>query len=103
MNDNIYFDPNNIIDILNNKSLIIDLRDPSQYVSLHIKDSINIPYDTFEQYKHNLPYKKPIYLICYSGNRSYQLAKQLREEGYQTYSIQGGFYSLTHSMNYNYY
>ena len=40
--------------------------------------------------------KEPLILICYSGAKSKKLADDLCQQGYDAYSIEGGFYSILH-------
>ena len=103
MNNSIFVDINQIQEIMNKNEIIIDLRDSIEYDQLHIKGSINIPYEEFYNHKSTLKKDQPIYLICYSGNKSKSLALVLRNEGYEAYSFQGGFYTLTHQINNSYY
>lgn len=103
MYTNVSISNSHIKEIIAKNLTIIDIRDPSEYNKMHIKTSINIPLSLFEYNKASLSKTKPIYLICHFGQASKQLAKTLRSEGYNTYSIQGGMYDLTHSFNNSYY
>lgn len=83
--------------------IFIDLREPSQYNKLHIAKFINVPYQKFMTNPPTLPKDKPIYLICYSGKRSLDLAKKLSLAGYHAYSFEGGFYAIEHPINQQFY
>ncbi len=90
-------------ELLQHDYQFIDLREPSQYNQLHVKKFVNIPYNNFSQSLPKLSKDIPIYLICYSGQRSKELARQLNNLGYQAYSFDGGFYALIYPINNKYY
>ncbi|MFQ6793405.1 rhodanese-like domain-containing protein [Thomasclavelia sp.] len=90
-------------ELLKHDYTFIDLRDSKQFKTVHITKFINIPYHDFQNHLINLPKNKPIFLICYSGSRSYKLAIQLNQLGYQAYSFNGGFYAIEHPINNQYY
>ena len=104
-----YMENNHLIPISNLSKLIhhdytfIDLRDTSQFNKLHITKFINIPYDQFINNPPKLSKNKPIYLICYTGTKSLSLAKKLSSLGYQAYSFSGGFYTIEHPINNQFY
>ena len=99
MNNSFLVDTNQIKDLISNNSLIIDIRDELEFNKQHIKTSINIPYNIFYLYKNKLNKIQPIYIICYYGQTSKELAAVLRKEGYIAYSFIGGFYALTHPIS----
>lgn len=101
MNNSILIDTSQIKQLINQNATIIDIRDQQEFQKMHIKTSINIPYDQFNT--HTINPQKPIYLICYSGTKSKQLAIKLRNLGYETYSFIGGFYALEHKINNTYF
>lgn len=92
-----------IQNLINHNSIIIDIRDEYEYKKQHIKTSINIPYDIFHLYKKRFNKTTPIFLICQYGHKSKELTNQLRQEGYNAYSIKNGYYAITHTINNNYY
>ena len=74
--------------MLENDYQFVDLRDPYEYKKIHLTKFTNIPYDFSK--------KEPLILICYSGAKSKKLADDLCQQGYDAYSIEGGFYSILH-------
>jgi tRNA(Ile)-lysidine synthase TilS/MesJ/rhodanese-related sulfurtransferase len=46
-----------------------------------------------EHFAKKLSTEIPVYLLCYTGQRSDELAEELTEQGYEVYSIEGGFRS----------
>ncbi len=74
-------------------SLLLDVREDSEYQSGHIKDSIHIPMGKLaarvgelDKYK-----KKNIILGCRSGSRSGRACSILKKHGFEkVYNLQGG-------------
>lgn len=69
--------------------LIVDIRDESAFEYGHIPGSLNIPQDKLSADK--LPYNKEIYVCCKSGLISYDVAEQLRAQGFNAYNLKGGY------------
>lgn len=86
-------------ELLKHDYTFIDLRDSLQFNKVHLQKFINIPYENFINNPPHLSKNKPIYLICYSGKRSLELAKRLSMQGYDAYSFNGGFYAIEHPIN----
>lgn len=90
-----------------NELVIIDVREPDEFLAGHIEASINYPRGVLEMKIHNHPCAcnelnaqaaleklahLPIYLICRSGARSALAALSLKQMGFEeVYSIAGGF------------
>ena len=73
------------------EKLIIDIRRKEEYEKDTYPDAINIFWDDIDDHIEELPKDKPIYLICYYGRESSILAESLRDEGFDTYNVSGGF------------
>ncbi len=58
---------------------VIDVREPMEYASGHIKGSLNIPLARISQA--DLP-RGPLVLVCQSGNRSAKAMNQLLQRGH---------------------
>ena len=77
-------------------AVIVDVRDPHEYIKGHIENSINLPLGKFsetlgslEQYK-----KQPIIVVCQSGTRSVPACKTLTKADFeQVFNIIGGMQS----------
>ena len=86
--------PWDLIELLisDNKPLVIDVREPSEYAAMHIKDSYHVPRGLLETsceygFEETLPIlvearENPIIVVCRSGNRSLLAAKTMQELGY---------------------
>ena len=75
------------------EKLVIDIRSAAEYEKETYPGAINIDKDDFEQHIAELPKDKPIYLICYTGQKSDEIAETLSGKGYEIYSIDGGYRS----------
>lgn len=94
MNSNILIDVAKIPALLKQDYQFIDIRDTASFKKEHLMRFKNVPIDQFYEYKSNLNKSIPIILICYTGAQSHRLAQQMNQEGYQCYSIYGGFYNV---------
>ena len=75
------------------KKLVIDMRSAAEYEKETYPGAVNIDKDNFEEHIVELPKDKPIYLLCYTGQKSDEIAETLSEQGYEIYSIEGGYRS----------
>jgi len=75
---------------------IIDVRNPYEYQTNHIKGAINYPLSKIKRKKVEIPTDKDIILYCQTGIRSKQAAKVLRRrhKNLPLAHIKGGLYSL---------
>ncbi|MEK5440374.1 rhodanese-like domain-containing protein [Fredinandcohnia sp. FSL W7-1320] len=75
---------------------IIDVRNPYEYQTNHIKGAINFPLSKIKRNKVEIPTDKDIILYCQTGIRSKQAAKVLRRrhKNLPLAHIKGGLYSL---------
>ncbi len=80
-------------ELMNTKEyIILDVRTKEEYESGHIKDAINIPYDTINE-NTNLDRNKNIFVYCRSGSRSKTAYEKLKNLGYSVYDL-GAFSSI---------
>lgn len=81
------------------KSLqVLDVRTAQEFEAFHLKKSIHIPLAKLEKATVILDFKKPIYVICATGNRS-QKAIQVLQENYPNatfFNIEGGIQKGKH-------
>ncbi|MBP5193330.1 MAG: ATPase [Clostridia bacterium] len=70
--------------------LIADIRDEKSYAFGHLPGAVNIPRETL--LSSDLPKDKEIFLCCRSGNVSRETAEELRERGYNAFSVSGGYF-----------
>ncbi|MBD8973836.1 MAG: ATPase [Clostridiales bacterium] len=72
---------------------IIDLRSPEEYEKETYPGAVNLFWEELEEHKDEIAKDRPVYLICYTGQKSDEIAENLVEQGYEAYSIQNGFHS----------
>ena len=72
---------------------IIDLRSPEEYEKETDPGAVNLFWEELEEHKDEIAKDRPVYLICYTGQKSDEIAENLVEQGYEAYSIQNGFHS----------
>lgn len=74
--------------LLTQNVTLLDVRSPSEYRGGHIAKAINVPLNKITGYKGTKD--APVYLICQSGMRSKNAAKQLKKMGYTVTNVRGG-------------
>ena len=73
------------------EKVIIDIRREADFLRETYPGAKHIYWEEFEAHRDEVPKDRPVYLICYTGERSDELARELLEEGYDVYSVQGGY------------
>ena len=73
------------------EKVIIDIRREADFLRETYPGAKHIYWEEFEAHRDEEPKDRPVYLICYTGERSDELARELLEEGYEVYSVQGGY------------
>ena len=78
---------------------LLDVRSEYEFSSGAIDGFINIPLDSIRAGLHRLDKKKPVYVHCHSGHRSYIACSILVGNGFDCYNLAGGyrFYELNAS------
>ncbi|MBZ4201836.1 MAG: rhodanese-like domain-containing protein [Methylovulum sp.] len=77
-------------------AIVIDVREPIEFMPSHIKDSINIPLGKIAEELPNLEQYKntPILISCQSGTRSATAGRMLTKAGFEhVFVITGGMQS----------
>lgn len=70
---------------------LLDTRIQTEYSRGHIEGFVNIPVDSLREKLNELDKKKPVYVICQSGLRSYIASRILAGNGFDAYNFAGGF------------
>lgn len=90
----------NYSELLQNGAIIVDVRSKAEYLSGHIKDSINIPVDTLRNNLLKLKDKnQPIITCCASGMRSAAAKSILKSSGFTKVYNGGGWSSLKNKIS----
>lgn len=75
------------------EKLVIDIRSEENYKRETYPGAIHIFHENFMDELDRVPKDRPVYLICYTGQKSDDIAEELSGQGYEIYSIDGGFHS----------
>ena len=70
---------------------IIDIRKQEDYERNTIPHAINIPIENFQDSIPALDKEKPVYVLCYTGEKSEAIVEQLEEAGFRASNIAGGY------------
>ena len=73
--------------------LLIDVRQPNEYKTGHIKQAKLIPLDQLNNRMHELPQGREIICVCRSGARSGSAVRRLEKAGYKATNLKGGMMS----------
>lgn len=74
-------------------ALVVDVREPDEYVSGHVPDSRNIPLSRLDERIGELEKFKdaPVILICQTGARSGDARRKLEKKGFaKLHNLEGG-------------
>lgn len=80
-----------------NGSLLIDVREPSEYEAGHAPGAELIPLMQLQSRMHTLPKDREILFICRSGNRSYMATKIANGAGLSAKNVRGGMIAWSRS------
>lgn len=72
---------------------IIDIRKQEDFERNCISHAINIPIEKFQEGIPELDSAKPVYVLCYTGEKSIDIVERLTEAGYDAANIDGGYRS----------
>lgn len=86
-----FIKPSEVKQYVNNGAQLIDLRDREDYEKKHLKQAVSMPYNEFEKKYMTLPKGRTYVLYCDRGASSMLGAKKMLAQGYQVYSVSGGF------------
>ena len=81
-------------ELIANGAIIVDVRSSGEYVSGHLKRSVNIPLDTLKMKHGKLKKSTPVITCCASGMRSSTAKKILLSSGFEQVHNGGSWYNL---------
>lgn len=70
---------------------IIDIRDKADFDKETYPGAVNIYWEELEEHMDKIRKDCPVYLLCYTGQKSEEIARELNEQGYEVYSIKNGY------------
>ncbi|MDO5573439.1 MAG: rhodanese-like domain-containing protein [bacterium] len=77
----------------NEHYIIVDVRDPSDYNTAHLKGAVNLPSDEIENKFPPLDPDKIYILYCDKGTVSLTIARDFEHRGFHAMSVIGGIAS----------
>ena len=80
-----------IMDEYDNKTIVIDVRTPEEYIEEHVDGMVNFPLNSFMEHVNEICRHERVYIFCRSGSRSADAASQLVAAGItQAKNVRGG-------------
>ena len=70
---------------------IIDIGDAADFEKETYPGAVNIYWEECEEHMDEIRKDCPVYLICYTGQKSEEIAEELTEQGYEIYSVKNGY------------
>ena len=70
---------------------IIDIRDAADFEKETYPGAVNIYWEELAAHMDEIRKDCPVYLLCYTGQKSEEIAEELTEQGYEIYSIKNGY------------
>lgn len=86
-------EPSHLTQLIEQNALVIDVRTPAEFKSVHVEGAELLPLDSFDAallcQKHG--HDTPVYILCQSGKRATMAAQKLTAEGHQAvHVVEGG-------------
>ncbi|CAB4530397.1 unannotated protein [freshwater metagenome] len=72
---------NELTTLVENGSLVVDVREPDEYESGHIPGAVLVPLSTVLTNKSEFESDETVYVVCRSGGRSMQACEMLHDVG----------------------
>ena len=69
---------------------VIDIRDKADFEETY-PGAVNIYWEELEEHMDEIRKDCPVYLVCYTGQKSEEIAEELTEQGYEIYSVKNGY------------
>ena len=70
---------------------VIDLRSEEDFEKETYPGALNIYWEELGERIDEVSKDIPVYLICYTGQKGDEIAQNLQEQGYEAYSVEGGY------------
>ncbi len=72
------------------KLLVLDVREPFEFISGHIKGAVPIPLGELGQRVQELPKDRSVICVCESGSRSFSATRYLLSQGLDVINLNRG-------------
>ena len=92
------------LDLIREKAMLIDIREPKAFAQKHLDGAINLPLYAIRQNLDSIPHDKMVIVYCMHGRGSYHAAILLKNRGFDNvYMLSGGMklYDLVHDTYFN--
>jgi len=83
-------------ELLPDKALLVDVRDPDEFEEGHIAGAINLPLNELRARLGELPRDRELWLYCRVGQRGYYATRLLMQHGFKVKNLPGGY--LTYDL-----
>ncbi len=90
--------PKQLMELRKQGTVIIDMRSNQEYCQGHLPYAINLPYESYEQWRRMLSSQLQVGLYCSRGNVSLYVAHKLDQRGQKVYTICGGIHEYENSF-----
>ena len=70
---------------------VIDIRDKADFEKETYPGAVNIYWEELKEHMDEIRRDCPVYLVCYTGQKSEEIAEELTEQGYEIYSVKNGY------------
>lgn len=70
---------------------VIDIRDKADFEKETYPGAVNIYWEELEEHMDEIRKDCPVYLVCYTGQKSEEITEELTEQGYEIYSVKNGY------------
>ncbi|MCZ3389120.1 MAG: rhodanese-like domain-containing protein [Actinomycetia bacterium] len=75
---------------LDDGALVIDVREPFEYASGHVPGAVPMAMHLVPLHVGEIPVDRAVFVICATGNRSWQVCQYLTERGITATNVHGG-------------
>ena len=79
---------------------VIDVREPQEFACQYVPGSHNLPLSSLQDGKPSLDKQKPIYLLCFTGDRAVSAAHVLESQGFGNLRLVAGGLKAWQVMGY---
>lgn len=69
---------------------VIDVRETFEYAAGHVPGAVNLPMHLIPLRAQEVPSGSNVFIICESGNRSWQVTAFLHQRGIEAVNVEGG-------------
>lgn len=70
--------------------VVLDVREPFEFAAGHVPCARHLPMHLVPLQLAEIPTDAAVYVICASGNRSWQVCQYLERQGVTAYNVMGG-------------